>query len=206
MSWMARTLTNRDLGARGGGFQSHHKEPDMGLLDGLLGGGMRRGGMSPLTMALLGLLAYKTMKGKNLSDMFGANAGGQAGAGQGGPAQGGLGGLLQGGLGGLLGGGGILSGGLNDLLKQFQNSGQGEKAQSWVSTGQNQPIEPSELQNALGEERIAWLMQQTGLSREELLDGLSRELPEAVDKLTPQGRLPEEPGSTNIASSTVRPN
>jgi uncharacterized protein YidB (DUF937 family) len=178
----------------------------MGLLDGLLGGGARRGGMSPLTMALLGLLAYKTMKGKNLSDMFGANAGGQAEAGQGGPAQGGLGGLLQGGLGGLLGGGGILSGGLTDLLKQFQNSGQGDKAQSWVSTGQNQPIQPSELENALGEERIAWLMQQTGLSREELLDGLSRELPEAVDKLTPQGRLPEAPDSTNIASSTVRPN
>jgi uncharacterized protein YidB (DUF937 family) len=183
----------------------------MGLLDGLLGGGMRRGGMSPLTMALLGLLAYKTMKGKNLSDMFGANAGGQAGTGQGGPAQGGstqggLGGLLQGGLGGLLGGGGILSGGLTDLLKQFQNSGQGDKAQSWVSNGHNQPIQPNELQNALGEDRIAWLMQQTGLSREELLEGLSRELPEAVDKLTPQGRLPEAPDSTNIASSAVRPN
>jgi uncharacterized protein YidB (DUF937 family) len=184
----------------------------MGLLDGLLGGGMRRGGMSPLTMALLGLLAYKTMKGKNLSDMFGGSAGAPSAPGQAGPAQGGglgqggLGGLLQGGLGGLLGGGGILSGGLNDLLKQFQNNGQGDKAQSWVSTGQNQPIQPTELESALGEERIAWLMQQTGLSRRELLEGLSRELPEAVDKLTPQGRLPEEPGSTNIALSTVRPN
>ena len=184
----------------------------MGLLDGLLGGGMRRGGgMSPLTMALLGLLAYKTMKGKNLSDMFGGGAGGGGGPGQGGPAQGGLGqgglgGLLQGGLGGLLGGGGILSGGLNDLLKQFQNNGQGDKAQSWVSTGHNQPIQPNELENALGEERIAWLMQQTGLSREELLEGLSRELPDAVDKLTPQGRVPAEAGSTNIASSIVTPN
>ena len=182
----------------------------MGLLDGLLGGGMRRGGMSPLTMALLGLLAYKTMKGKNLSDMFGGGAGGQAAPGQGpaqgGFGQGGLGGLLQGGLGGLLGGGGILSGGLNDLLKQFQNNGQGDKAQSWVSTGQNQPIQPDELENALGEERVAWLMQQTGLSREELLEGLSRELPDAVDKLTPQGRVPAEAGSTNIASSTVTPN
>jgi uncharacterized protein YidB (DUF937 family) len=174
----------------------------MGLLDGLLGGGMRRGGMSPLTMALLGLLAYKTMKGKNLSDMFGANAGGRGGLGQGG-----LGGLLQGGLGGLLGGGGILSSGLSDLLKQFQDKGQGDKVQSWVSTGQNQPIQPSEVENALGEERIAWLMQQTGLSREELLDGLSRELPDAVDKLTPQGRLPVEPASSpNIASSAVTPN
>jgi uncharacterized protein YidB (DUF937 family) len=161
----------------------------MGLLDGILGGG-RRGGMSPITMALLGLLAYKTMKGKNLSDMFGgSNAGGQSGQ------SGGLGGLLQGGLGGLLGGGaagGMLSGGLGDLLKQFQNNGLGDKADSWVSTGQNKPIQPGELERALGEERISWLMQQTGMSREELLAGLSQELPQAVDKLTPQGRVPTD--------------
>src|SRR5688572_10647321 len=115
----------------------------MGLLDGLLGGGARRGGgMSPMTMALLGLLAYKTMKGKNLSGMFG-------GAGTSG---GGLGGLLSGGLGGLLGGGAagsILSGGLGDLLKQFQQNGQGDKAESWVSTGQNKPIHPDELARGL---------------------------------------------------------
>jgi uncharacterized protein YidB (DUF937 family) len=164
----------------------------MGLLDGILGGG-RRGGMSPITMALLGLLAYKTLKGKNLSDMFG---GGNAGApGAPGAQGGGLGGLLQGGLGGLLGGGaagGILSGGLGDLLKQFQNNGLGDKAESWVSTGQNKPIQPSELERGLGEERISWLMQQTGMSREELLAGLSQELPQAVDKLTPEGRLPTE--------------
>jgi len=161
----------------------------MGLLDGILGGG-RGGGMSPITMALLGLLAYKTMKGKNLSDMFGAGVGSQPGG-----QAGGLGGLLQGGLGGLLGGGaagGILSGGLGDLLKQFQQNGQGEKADSWVSTGQNNPIEPQELERALGEERIAWLQQQTGMSKDELLAGLSRELPDAVDKLTPQGRIPSD--------------
>ena len=160
----------------------------MGLLDGILGGGMRRsGGMSPIMMALMGLLAYKTMKGKNLSDMVGGSAaGGQSG---------GLGGLLQGGLGGLLGGGaagGILSGGLGDLLKQFQNNGLGDKAESWVSTGENKPIQPNELEKALGEERISWLMQQTGMSREELLAGLSQELPQVIDKLTPQGRIPTD--------------
>jgi uncharacterized protein YidB (DUF937 family) len=169
----------------------------MGLLDGLLGGGMRRGGMSPLTMALLGLLAYKTMKGKNLSDMFGTGSGAQSGSGQGG-----LGGLLQGGLGGL---GGLLGGGLNDLLKQFQNNGQGDKAASWVASGPNKPIQPDELESALGEERISWLTRQTGLSRQELLDGLSRELPDAVDTLTPNGRLPGEQ-NPQIASSTVMPN
>jgi uncharacterized protein YidB (DUF937 family) len=161
----------------------------MGLLDGLLGGGMRRGGgMSPLTMALLGLLAHKALRGKNLSDMFG-NAGG-----------GGLGGLLQGSLGGLLGGG------LSDLLKQFQNNGQGDKAASWVASGPNKPIRPDELEAALGAERISWLMQQTGLSRDELLQGLSRELPGAIDELTPGGRLPSENDSPQVAPSTVKPN
>ena len=167
----------------------------MGLLDGILGGGMRRsGGMSPITMALLGLLAYKTMKGKNLSDMFGGAAGGQSG---------GLGGLLQGGLGGLLGGGaagGILSGGLGDLLKQFQNNGLSDKSDSWVSTGQNKPIQPPELERALGEERISWLMQQTGMSREELLAGLSQELPQVVDKLTPQGRIPTDQEAARLVA------
>lgn len=127
------------------------------------------------------------MKGKNLSAIFGGGAtGGQ---------NGGLGGLLQSGLGGLLGGGaagGILSGGLGDLLKQFQNNGLSDKAASWVSTGENKPIQPSELERALGEERISWLMQQTGMSREELLAGLSQELPQVVDKLTPQGRIPTD--------------
>ena len=176
----------------------------MGLLDSVLGGGSRSrgGGMSPITMALLGVLAYRTMKGKGrLADMLGqgqpagANPyGGNAGA----PdprAAGGSGGGLGGLLGGLLGGGaagGLLSGGLGDLLKQFQTHGQGDKAQSWIEAGPNKPVSPPELEQALGEERIGWLMQETGLSRADLLAGLSRELPDAVDKLTPDGRVPTE--------------
>lgn len=174
----------------------------MGLLDGILGGGMRRGGgMSPITLALMGLLAYKTLKGKNLSEMFGGAtpAGGP-------PSGGGLGGIL----GGLLGGGGaggILSGGIGDLLNQFQQNGQGDKAKSWVSTGQNEPVSPTELEKALGPERIQWLMNQTGMNKAELLAGLSKELPTVVDTLTPDGRLPtEQEASRMVASSTVAPN
>ena len=95
------------------------------------------------------------------------------------------------GLGGLLGGS-ALSGGLNDLLKQFQQHGQGDKAESWINRGPNKPVSPPELEQALGEERITWLMQETGLSRQELLDGLSRELPQTIDQLTPEGRIPSE--------------
>jgi uncharacterized protein YidB (DUF937 family) len=95
---------------------------------------------------------------------------------------------------------------LSDPLKQFQNNGQGDKAESWVSSGPNKPIRPDELEVALGEERISWLMQQTGLSRDELLQGLSRELPEAIDQLTPSGGVPHPNDSPQIARSTVRPN
>ena len=173
------------------------------MLGNLFGGG-GRGGMSPITMALLGVLAYRTLKGKGrLAEMLGQKPGGApaganplgGNAGAPDPRSAGGGGGLGGLLGGLLGGGaagGILSGGLNDLLKQFQQHGQGDKAQSWISTGPNEQVSPKELEQSLGEDRIAWLMQETGLSRQELLDGLSRELPQAVDQLTPDGRIPDE--------------
>jgi uncharacterized protein YidB (DUF937 family) len=159
----------------------------MGLLDVLTG--MRNGprgyggggGMSPITMALLGLLAYKAVKS------FGG-AGQRAGSGMATPG-GGLGDLLKGGLGGA-GLGGILSGGLGDLVKQFQNAGKGDVADSWVSTGQNKPIAPADLSKVLTPEQVAFLTERTGLSREELLAGLSEQLPQAVDELTPQGQLP----------------
>jgi uncharacterized protein YidB (DUF937 family) len=168
----------------------------MGLLDGILGGGGRRG-MSPITMGLLGLLAYKALKGKNLSEMFGGAAGSPGGAAA--NSGGGLGGML----GGLLGGGaagGILTGGLGDLLKRFQLSGQGDKAGSWVSTGPNEALSPSELEQALGLERLQWLMTQTGMSKDELLAGLSRELPDVVDKLTPEGRLPTDQEASRLVA------
>jgi uncharacterized protein YidB (DUF937 family) len=147
-----------------------------------LGGGNRRGGMSPIMMGLMGLLAYRTLKGKGkLADMLGTNQTGGAVGNS--PAGGALGGAL---------GGGSLGAGLKDLLDRFRQSGQEDKVQSWVSTGANKPIAPTEIEQALGEERIQWLMEQTGMPREQLLDGLSGELPQAIDKLTPDGRIPTD--------------
>jgi uncharacterized protein YidB (DUF937 family) len=153
-----------------------------------LGGGNRgRGGMSPIMMGLMGLLAYRTLKGKGkLADMLGTN---QAGANQAGTDAGGA--PTSGGLGGMLGGG-ALGAGLKDLLDRFRQNGQEDKVQSWVSTGANKPIAPSEIEKSLGEERVQWLVEQTGMPREQLLDGLSGELPQAIDKLTPDGRLPTD--------------
>ena len=74
----------------------------------------------------------------------------------------------------------------------FKQSGHAETADSWVKTGPNQPIGSDHLEQALGPDVIGTLTERTGLSREELLARLTRELPGAVDKFTPQGRLPDE--------------
>jgi len=148
------------------------------------------GGMSPMTMAILGLLAYKAIKHISGGQPNAAPAP-SPGASPAPAGGGGLGGLL----GGLLAGGAagsVISGGLGDLLKQFQQSGQGNTANSWVSPGPNKSISPGDLANALGADQINSLMSQSGLSRDELLSGLSQHLPDVVNHLTPDGRLPTE--------------
>ena len=61
---------------------------------------------------------------------------------------------------------------------------------SWVASGPNKQIAPPQLEQAIGPDVLQTLSQQTGLSREEILSRLSKNLPEAVDKYTPQGRIP----------------
>jgi uncharacterized protein YidB (DUF937 family) len=83
-----------------------------------------------------------------------------------------------------------IQGGLADVVDRFRNAGVGAAADSWVAKGPNEPITPDHTENALGPDLIDMLTKQTGLSRQELLSRLSKVLPEAVDKLTPDGRLP----------------
>src|ERR1700687_5491854 len=156
------------------------------------------GGMSPLPMAVLGLLAYKAVK--SFTSQPGA-APAAPGSSQSAGSGGGLGDLLKNGFGGLLAGGAagsVLSGGLNDLLKQFQQSGQGDVAQSWVGTGPNKEISPNDLLKALGEDRIKTLMAHSGMSRDELIAGISQQLPELINQLTPNGRLPTEQAASRL--------
>ena len=86
--------------------------------------------------------------------------------------------------------GGLLSGGLGELVDSFKRNGYGDVADSWVSTGPNKQVETSQLEQAIGPDVLQQLTQQTGLSREDILARLSRDLPDAVDKYTPDGRLP----------------
>lgn len=152
------------------------------------------GGMSPIAMALLGLVAYKAIK--QLSPGQPSTAPANRGTSTaGGTASGGLGGSLQGPLGGLLAGGAagsVLSGGLNDLLKQFQQGGQSDVVQSWIGTGPNKSISTDILSKVLSDDQIRTISAQSGMSRDDLIATLSQQLPELVNQLTPDGRIPTE--------------
>lgn len=149
----------------------------------------------PSMTALLGLLAVAGYQNRDkiaemLRSMTGPAGGAQAGSG----AQargGGLNDLL-----GQLGGGaksspgGFLSGALGELVNSFRQNGAGDAVDSWVSSGPNREIAPDQLKRAITPEVLAALSQQTGMSEQELLARLSSELPQAVDRYTPDGKLP----------------
>ena len=151
---------------------------------------MNRG--MPSMTALLALLA---VAGYQNRDKIAEALGGRGQAPAGAPPQNNQQGSAAGGLGGLFGGasaGSVLSGGLRDLIERFKQSGHGGTADSWVGTGPNQQLHTDQLEQAIGPETLDTLSQHTGLSRQELLARLTRDLPAAVDKLTPAGRLPTE--------------
>ena len=149
----------------------------------------------PSMVALLGLLAVAGYQNRDkIADALGQRRPERVGGPGRNDQQGGQGDVL-GKLGGLLGGasaGSVLSGGLRDLIERFKQSGQGQAADSWVSTGPNHELRQDQLEQAIGPDTLNTLAQHTGLSREELLRRLTRELPAAVDQFTPQGRLPTE--------------
>jgi uncharacterized protein YidB (DUF937 family) len=228
----------------------------MGLLDDLLGGALgsqqsnapaqsgQGGGMSPIMLAMMALMAYRAMSGNSatqqqrpapgaqtagdnpLGDLLGSILGGGAQGGARGGAGGGLGDILGqvlgggaqgggaarhaqpagggtagGGLGDILGSilaggaaggglGGVLNGGLDDILKQLQQNGQGDVADSWVGRGQNKPINPRDLEQALGRDKMKSLAEQAGMSDIQFMQGLAQGLPQVVDRMTPDGRMP----------------
>lgn len=89
-------------------------------------------------------------------------------------------------------GDGGLMGGLGGLLEKLGSSGQQDTVDSWVRPGENKPIAPGQLQNALGSQTISDLARKAGISEEELLAQLSRVLPGVVDRMTPQGQIPSQ--------------
>ena len=153
----------------------------MALLDIFAGPQSGSGRVPPLAKALAGLLTYSKLQpgqpgvdragvDQRLEDFFKPAPGG-------GPTAKGVMGAL-------------LTGGLMDLVQQFRGAGKGAAAESWVARGPNHTVTPSDLSTVLTEEQVAFLTERTGMSRQELLAGLSQRLPQVVDELTPEGRVP----------------
>jgi uncharacterized protein YidB (DUF937 family) len=177
----------------------------MGLLDDLLGGlagqtmagraqsqptGAGGGGTSQVLMALmpivLGMLANR-----GAQRSFAAGAGG------------GIGDVL----GQVLGGGTRslgASSGLGGLLEQLQRAGFGEQADSWVGRGANQSISPDAMAQIFGQDGLEQISRQAGLSQDEASRGLSQLLPEVVDRMTPDGEVPDADALTNSVDDFAR--
>jgi uncharacterized protein YidB (DUF937 family) len=167
MPWLGGEEHNAEIYCPSEGTQW---EGSMGSIDDVIRSAIPGGNVGkPLMIALLGLLASGAL--------FKGGAGTQAPAAKPGaaPADEGAGGLLA---------------GLGGLLQQFQQNGLGNVVNSWIGSGQNQPVQPGQLGTALGPNIIKTLAQRSGLSEEELTKQLSQILPGVVDKLTPNGRMP----------------
>ena len=154
----------------------------MGLLDDVLGSAVPGGNVAkPLMIGLAALLGARAVGGGlgSLLGQTGASPQTPPTAPPAGPA---AAGQPQGGL----------LGGLSGLLQSFQQSGHGDVINSWIGSGQNQPIAPDQLHRALGSEAVDNLSRLTGLPQDQLVSELSRVLPNIVDKLTPHGRMPNQ--------------
>ncbi len=187
----------------------------MGLLDDLLGGlagqaagrgqqpsargGLGGGGMGGVLAALMPVLLAM------LANRGGPRSGDAAGTG-GGPG-GGLGGGLGDVLGQVLGGGRESAGGaggLGGLLDQLRRAGFGEQADSWVSRGANKPIPPDAMTQIFGREGIEQISREAGIREDEASRGLSELLPEVVDRVTPDGDVPEADSLTDRVQDLAR--
>ena len=84
------------------------------------------------------------------------------------------------------------NGGIEGLLAKMQQAGYGDQAQSWIGTGQNQAVPADVLAQIFGQGQLGEIAQQLGLSRDDAAGGLAQALPDVVDLMTPQGRIPED--------------
>jgi uncharacterized protein YidB (DUF937 family) len=141
----------------------------MGLFDQIVGGLMGNSGGSS---ALQGLLM----------NMLGGNQQGQTNQGETNQGQTNQGQAGQ----------NLPAGGIGGLLATLEQAGLGQAVQSWIGTGNNQPVSPDQLHSALGEEQVQSMASHSGMSTRDLLLQLSQHLPAIIDSLTPHGQLPPQ--------------
>ncbi|MDQ8726684.1 YidB family protein [Bradyrhizobium sp. LHD-71] len=145
----------------------------MGLLDDVMGNATPGGNIAkPLMIALGTLVLSKMMSGGAAAQKSDPTLVPEQGAGTPANADGGL------------------LGGLEGMLNKLQTAGHGETVNSWVGSGQNKPIQPNQLGQALGPKAVSTAAQQAGMSEQQLLSQLAAALPGVVDKLTANGKIP----------------
>lgn len=148
---------------------------------------------TPSLLALLGLVAVAGYQNRSkISDMLTDARNEIPNTGQGQAAEGGgllanIGHMFQSAT-----GGSTLSGGLRDLMDRFKAAGQPAHAESWIADGPNMPMDVDDLERTLGDETLDDLSQKTGLPRAQLLLRLNAALPDVVNRLTPNGRIPTD--------------
>ena len=145
----------------------------MGLLDQVLGGLMGgSGNSSGMQNVLMGLLSGQRGGSQTMNQN---------------PAMQGSSGMAGGGM----------AGGLGSLVSSFQQAGLGNIVQSWIGNGANQPVSPQQLHSALGDQQVQSMADQAGMPQQDFLSQLSQHLPNAVNGMTPDGKLPDE-GSMSV--------
>ncbi len=152
-----------------------------------MGGGV----LMALMPVLLSMLANRGSQGAATNQMSAPGVGG------------GLGGLLGQVLGGAAGGQGS-GAGLGGLLEQLQRAGFGQQASSWVGHGANEPIPPDAMTEIFGRDGIEQISRQAGVTEDEASRGLSQLLPEVVDRVTPNGNVPDFDVLTNSVDDLAR--
>ena len=95
-------------------------------------------------------------------------------------------------------------GGIPGLISKFQNGGLGDVVSSWIGTGENQPVSGDQITNTLGADKIKEIASSLGVSDADAADGLASMLPQLIDKLTPEGQLPEGNALEQGLSSLVQ--
>lgn len=91
------------------------------------------------------------------------------------------------------------TGGLQGLVRSFEQGGMGGVIASWIGTGQNMPISADQLQSVLGSEQVQAIASQLGLNTQEVAGHLAQLLPQMIDKLTPNGTIPDDGGGLGAA-------
>jgi len=163
-------LTKKSGGGGGGGIED--------LLGGLLGGAGGSGGSSG--------------SGGGIDDLLGGLLGGGSSGGSGGAKAGGVNmGALVAALAPVVIGM-IKSGGLQKVVQGFQQKGMGAQADSWVSTGGNEQVSGSDMRVGLGDDEVRQFAQEAGIPEDEAADVLAAVVPQVVNGLTPDGRVPSD--------------